>query len=128
MTDDRTKRTILARRARFVAAALTGLGAAAASMAACGDGVDVPTPTADSATDGATEASVCLSIDAALPDGATDAAVCLTMTPPDADADVAAEATVCLSLPAPDAADAADETDAEPAPCLKIAPDAADDG
>jgi hypothetical protein len=117
--DDRTRKTILARRARFVAAALTGIGVAGGT-AACSSEPEAQaclSMVADTGGDDATEAAVCLSVDASPPDTDTDAAVCLTMSPPDADADVA-----------DDASDAFDGADTEPTPCLKMAPDAADDG
>ncbi|MBK7394745.1 MAG: hypothetical protein IPJ34_00195 [Myxococcales bacterium] len=93
MTD--SKKTILARRAKFVAAAIAGAGfTSACASQAC---LDVPAPdaTTDTATDtldgGAdTGPTVCLSADAPPPDSGT----------PDVDA-----------------------SDTSPVPCLDIAPD-----
>jgi hypothetical protein len=98
VTDD-PKRAILARRARFVAAAIAGV-----TVSACGGQTTDPSP------------QPCLepSIDAG--DAADDSAPepCLGMPAPDA------EPEPCLSAPAPDA---------EPAPCLDVEPpDAGDAG
>lgn len=91
MSDD-AKRAILARRARFLAAAIAGVG-----VAACGGETEGPSP------------QPCLepAIDAgdAGDDGAPEP--CLGMPAPDA------EPEPCLSAPAPDA---------EPAPCLDVEP------
>lgn len=100
-TDEDT-RAILARRGRFVAAALTGLTGAALA-AACAS------------------AEACLSMIAPEQDAAVDAD-----RPSDATAD--APPVPCLSIKPTDAGDAGDASDAEPTPCLRIAPDAGDGG
>jgi hypothetical protein len=100
---DEDARAIVARRGRFVAAALTGLTGAALA-AACAS------------------AEACLSMIAPEQDAATDGD-----QPADATAD--APPVPCLSIkPIDDAGDAGDARDAEPMPCLKIAPDAGDGG
>lgn len=104
---------ILARRAKFIAAALAASGAVA-----CGNVEDDTTPAADAGADLGVEAAACLSapIDGSVWD--TGPAPCLSDTGP----------TPCLEPPL-DAgedvsADAGEDTfDAEPAPCLKVAPD-----
>ena len=93
MPNDETKRLILARRARFVAAAVAGIAAA------CGSADDSkPTPCLepiirpDASTDGATDA---------------EPQPCLSPLPPDASDDPDADAGVpqpCLKV-APDAGD-----------------------
>ncbi len=96
MTDPReTKRKILARRARFVAAAI-----ATAGIAACGGEVDDP-PTGDAGLDAA---------DAATPATDTRPDPCLGAPYPDAEP--------CLEAPF----DA--EPDTGPVPCLDPIPDA----
>lgn len=106
MTDD-DKKTILARRARFVAAALTSAGLGALAVQGCGG--DTSSPGTDAAADGAVDAQ---------PDGPS---VCLSQ-PFDGGHDAPQP---CLSPPPPDAADDAD--DAEPQPCLAPPPAEAGD-
>lgn len=99
MGDDDVKRLILARRARFVAAALAGLAVARCGGKADGDGSDAnPEP--------------CLGV--AYPPGPPG--VCLTAPYRDAgaDADDAGDA----GADAGDAGDAGDDADAGPQPCL----------
>jgi hypothetical protein len=99
---DEDARAIVARRGRFVAAALTGITGAALA-AACAS------------------AEACLSMIAPEQDAATDGD-----RPGDATAD--APPVPCLSIAPVDAGDAGDASDAEPTPCLRIAPDAGDGG
>lgn len=99
---DEDARAIVARRGRFVAAALTGITGAALA-AACAS------------------AEACLSMIAPEQDAATDGD-----RPADATAD--APPVPCLSIAPVDAGDAGDASDAEPTPCLRIAPDAGDGG
>lgn len=96
MGDDEARRLILARRARFVAAALTGITAAM-----CGgeeDGAN-PRPCLDVAQDGG-RPQPCLDV---APDA--EPQPCLAPLPPDA---------------SDDAGDAGDGGDAAPQPCLKM--------
>ncbi len=101
MTDDRTRRSILARRARFVAAALTAVGVGACS--------------------GEDEPQVCLT---PLGDASADTAdsgpsVCLTPEPPDTGFDAASSDATSSDAASSDATseDAAPE-DTGPTPCL----------
>lgn len=104
MGDEETKRIILARRARFVAAALASV-AAAAGVEACGSGgPDQPTTDAGTGRDGA------------------EPQPCLSATAPDSGID--AQPQPCLEPLPPDAGDAGN--DAEPQPCL--APPPGNDG
>lgn len=104
MTD--SKKTILARRAKFVAAAIAGAGftSACASSQACLD-VVAPDATTDTAID---------TLDGGTPDGGAD-------TGP----------TVCLSTdaPPPDSSTPdGDASDTGPVPCLDVIPDTGADG
>lgn len=118
MGDDDAKRIILARRARFVRAALTSAGLSAAAVHGCG---------------GETEGGPRVCLEPSL-DGSADADAepqpCLGALPPDAGD---AEPQPCLEPPLPDAGDAAFDgnvldADAEPQPCLEPPlPDAAPD-
>jgi hypothetical protein len=116
MGDDDAKRLILARRARFVAAALAGVAGVAV---ACGGSIDDADP------------QPCLSPPYQPRDAGsgTDAEPqpCLEPLPPDAGDD--AEPQVCLSPLPPDAGDAGDADTGVPQPCLsQLPPDAGDGG
>ena len=113
MTD--SKRTILARRAKFVAAAV-----ASVSMAACSSSSSETGTVKDGGADADAIAVPCLGVPA---DSSTDTAPvpCLDQAPPDA-GDAAVDAR--------DAAEAATDTlvdDTGPAPCLKMPLDAGTD-
>lgn len=103
---------ILARRAKFIAAALAASGAA--SLAGCGQVEEEPRVDAavESGTD--TGPQPCLT---------TDAEVCLS-APLDTGVDTGP--TPCLEPPLDSGIDDGD-ADAEPAPCLKMAPDSSFD-
>lgn len=126
MTD--TRKTILARRARFIAAAIASAGVAAAcggeatSSSVCLQ----PLHTGDGGTDAGQEASdapvnevIVIDVTADpkpcnAPDVSHEAQVCLEPIPPDADPDTDADPQVCLKI----APDAGDDTDAGPDVCL----------
>ena len=91
MGSDESRRLILARRARFMAATLTGIGVAVA----CGGGTE-------------DEPKTCLSI---LIDSGTDRGPQVCLEPPVEDAGKDAEPQVCLSPRPPDAGDAGDAGD-----------------
>jgi hypothetical protein len=102
--NDDSKRVILARRARFLAAAVAGV-----AVSACGgESTTEPKPCLEPAFDASTDADAdaepgpCLSAPA--PDASPEP--CLGARQPDAEAE--AEAAPCLDIPAPDAGDAAD--------------------
>jgi len=104
MNDDAKKR-ILARRARFVAAAIAGMGI---NVAAC------------------SEAQACL--EPAIPPGdsaASDSALDGSDTKPQPCLDPIVDSGIDSSI---DAVDAFDDADTEPAACLKMAPDSGPDG
>jgi hypothetical protein len=101
MGDDEARRLILARRARFVAAALTGLTAAM-----CGGTEDEanPRPCLDVAQDGGTPQPCLSTVEDAAPQP------CLDVVPDAGDG-------------GGDAGEDAGDADAGPQPCLKVAPD-----
>lgn len=92
MGDDETKRIILARRARFVAAAIASI-TAAASAEACGGGTGTVDQDAGTTTDGATQPN---------DDGGTPRP-CLEPPLPDAGKDDGSIPQPCLSRPIDDA-------------------------
>jgi len=95
--NDESKKRILARRAKFMMAAL------AASGVACAKIDDDPRPTVDSGTD--TRPNVCLS---------ADAEPCLG---------ISADAVPCLEPPLEDSGPDTADADAEPMPCLAPPPE-----
>jgi hypothetical protein len=119
---------ILARRARFIAAAV-----AASGVVACGSSESSTpepqvclSPAYDAGPDLGAEAAVCLSpaLDSSVSDSSASDAT------RDALADTASDTapTPCLDVVPDTGVDAELDTfDAEPAPCLKVAPDAAKD-
>ena len=114
MGDDSARRLILARRSRFVAAALASVTAAAvagASVNACGGEVAPDAEGGGTAADRDAQASE--AGDGGHPEDATPQP-CLTPLEPDAGP------TPCLAPPADD------DFDASPQPCLKFAPDPED--
>lgn len=106
MGDDSAKKLILARRARFVAAALATLATTATAVEACGGDTD----TAGDATDGGSP-QPCLSPPATVRDAGGS------------DADAGPQP--CLSPPRTiqDAGDDADADAGVPQPCLAVPPD-----
>ena len=107
MTDEESKKRILARRARFVAAALASAGLGATG---CGGEVAGPTACLDPIVDtGSSEA------------GDTNPTVCLS-APADTgarfDADVGGDSGADAGADADAAEDTATPTDAGPLPCL----------
>lgn len=103
-SDDDLKATILARRARFVALALSASGLSAASLVACGgkttDNSEETQPVASTAptNDGVPpQPTACLSMTATAPTATPT--VCLSPLPPDVPT---TSPTPCLSLPATD--------------------------
>jgi hypothetical protein len=115
MTDAR--KTILARRARFIAAAIASAGVAGCGGDAASSACLSTYVPQDGGSDVGADARPCNA-----PDVSHEAQMCLQPQPPDA-ADADAGPQVCLSQPPPDAAD----EDTGPQVCLKIAPDASDD-
>lgn len=115
MSDDDVKARILARRAKFLAAALSGAGLAATAalvpgLAACGD--DQVTEPADGAAPQPCLSPLAPDSGGVPPDASPDGAnpqPCLSPLPPDA---------------GDDAGDASDDAagDAEPMPCLAPIP------
>lgn len=110
-SDDDLKATILARRARFIALALSASGLSAASLVACGGKTTdnseetQPVQSTDPTNDGTPpQPTACLSI-------AADPTATMTTTAP------TATPTVCLSPLPPDV------PTTSPTPCLSIAPD-----
>ncbi|MBN9165758.1 MAG: hypothetical protein BGO98_45505 [Myxococcales bacterium 68-20] len=117
MGDDSARRLILARRARFVAAALASVTAAAVagtSVNACGGELDpTESDTGGGGTAGDRDAQASDGADGASKDATPQP--CLSPRKPD-------DPQPCLTPPADDD----DDFDAGPMPCLKFAPDPAD--
>jgi hypothetical protein len=115
-TDDDVKQSILARRARFVAAALASAGIAALAAQGCGgksdaDGSGV---SQDAGSDGDAEPRACL---APPYDAGADTGPQPCLDPPyDAGSD--SDPQPCLFAPF----DAGSDADAEPQPCLAPPP------
>ena len=106
---------ILARRAKFIAAAVAASGAIACGSS--GDTTPEPqvclSPVMDAGPDLGAEAAACLSAPADT--GSSDGAVDTAPVP-------------CLDVAPDTGVDASQDTfDAEPTPCLKVAPDASSD-
>ncbi len=133
---DSTKKRILARRARFMTAALTSAGLTASTFIAlaqegCGGEIDEGGTVADTGSDtepsvclsvapsdtGGTDTrpSVCLSADAPPPD--TGPSVCLSPEPPDSAATDTARADTSDSSTS-DSSASTDARDTGPMPCL----------
>lgn len=119
MVDGDSKRAIVARRARFVAAALAGAGLVAGAVA-CGDtesdGSGGAAGAASGGGAGGSGGSAGTGGGSAGTGGGGGSAGSSTGG--------SAGAQPCLQPPPPDAGE---DVDAEPRPCLKVAPDAATD-
>ncbi len=107
MSEDDAKRAILARRARFVTAALASAGLAAAALSGCGGETDRDQK---KQTSDAGDAAPLPCLGTPAPDA--DPAPCLSAPAPDSGPEP------CLGAPAPDAS---------PEPCLDFDPDASFD-
>ena len=135
--DDLDRDAILARRRRFIAAALSGLVMTQCSSTV--EGVDAATDApVDAPRDAVTDRGPQPCLSPRPPDAGPDAVAqpCLGALPDDAgpqpclEVPFDAEPMPCLEPPPPDVVtpddgelDASDEADAEPTPCLRIAPD-----
>jgi hypothetical protein len=113
--DDDAKSLILARRARFIAAALASAGLAAGSMAACGGGSE------DDRTDQ-------VGVGGGGHDAQAEPQVCLSPLPPDAGmppdvatVDAGSETSEDVMMPSDANADS-DDADGLPQPCLAPPP------